>query len=159
MEKISAPINIVVVALSEKFSKAIASSLSCKLDMFMVDCHEMIVYDLIDPKDVLDRCGIEYFKKRERGVVRNCAEFFNTVVSINYELLKEYQELFSNSLIFYVKLPKDKIEQVPSYISYENRDKQLQKLSHENVIELDKRSSLQAVEKIMNKLGEYYENC
>ena len=88
MEKINAPINIVVVALSEKFSKAIASSLANRLDMFMVDCHEMIVYDLIDPKDVLDRCGIEYFKKRERSVVRNCAEFYNTVVSINYELLK-----------------------------------------------------------------------
>lgn len=159
MEKINAPINIVVVALSEKFSKAIASSLANRLDMFMVDCHEMIVYDLIDPKDVLDRCGIEYFKKRERSVVRNCAEFYNTVVSINYELLKEYQNLFTSSLVFYVKLPKDKIEQIPSFVSYENRDENLTKISNENVIELNKRSPLQAVEKIINKLGEYYENC
>ena len=157
MENIT-PINIVVVALSEKFSKTIASSLSDKLDMFMVDCHDMITYDLIDPKEVLDKCGIEYFKKRERSVVRNCAEFFNTVVSINYELLKEYQELFTNSLIFYVKLPKDKIEQVPSFISYENRDDNLKKISKENMIDLDKRSITQAVSKILNKLGEYYEN-
>ena len=109
MENINAPINIVVVALSEKFSKMIASSLAKKLDMFIVDCHEMIVYDLVNPKDVIEKCGIEYFKKREQGVVRNCAEFHDTVISINYELLKEYQNLFTNSIIFYVKLPKDKI--------------------------------------------------
>ena len=153
------PINIVVVALSEKFSRVVASSLAKKLDMFMVDCHEMIVYDLIDPKDVVDKCGIEYFKKREKSVVRNCSEYFNTVISINYELLKEYQNLFNNSLIFYVKLPQDKVEQVPSFVSYENRDKALEKMSNENVVELDKRSSLQAVEKIFTKLGEFYEDC
>ncbi len=152
------PINIVVVALNDKFSKGIASSLATKLDMFMVDCHEMIVYDLINPKDVLDKCGVEYFKKRERGVIRNCAEYYNTIISINYDLLKEYQELFSNSLIFYIKLPKDKINQAPNFVNYKNRDETLIKISNKNVVELDKRSSLKAVEKIMEKLGEFYEN-
>lgn len=159
MEKPSTPINIVIVALSEKFSKSIASSLADKLDMFMVDCHEMIVYDLINPKDVIEKCGIEYFKKRERGVVRNCLEFYNTVISINYELLKEYQDFLVNSLVFYIKLPKDKIEQVPSFISYENRDENLKKISHENMVILDKKSTVHAVEKILEKIGEIYENC
>jgi len=159
MDNENGPINIVIVALNEKFSKAIASSLSEKLDMFMVDCHEMIVYDLIDPKDVLDKCGIEYFKKREKSVVRNCAEFYNTVVSISYELLKEYQDLFKNSLVFYVKLPKDKVLQAPSIVDFENRDDQLDKISNGNIIKLDKRSTVQAVEKIMIRIGEIYENC
>ena len=159
MDKSNAPINVVVVALSEKFGKSVASSLASKLDMFMVDCHEMIVYDLINPKEVLEKCGIEYFKKRERSVVKNCAGFYNTVVSINYDLLKEYQYFFTNSLIFYVKLSKEKIDQVPSFVSYENRDEKLTEISNENIIQLDKRSATQAVGKIIEKLGEYYETC
>lgn len=157
MEKQSA-INIVVVSLSDKFTKAVASSLSTKLDMFMVDCHDMIVYDLINPKDVLEKCGIEYFKKREKGVVRNCAEYFDTIISINYELLKEYRELFSKSLVFYIRLPEEKIKQAPNLVAYEHRDAVLSEISKENIIQLDKRSSVQAVEKISIKLGEIYEN-
>lgn len=159
MDKSSSPINIVVVALSENFSKVVASSLSSKLDMFLVDCHEMIVYDLVNPKEVIEKCGLEYFKKREKSVLKNCSQFHDTVISISYELLKEYRELFSNSYIFYVKLPKDKIEQVPSNLAYESRDVNLKNVSKENIIELEKRSSVQAVNKIINRLGEYYENC
>ena len=159
MGNISTPINIAIVSLNDKFSKTIASSLASELDMFMVDCHEMIVYDLINPKDVLDKCGIEYFKKREKGVVRNCAEFYNTIISINFDLIKEYQSLFVNTLIIYLKLPKEKIKQVPNSISYENRDETLMNIVNNKVVELDKRSSTQAVKKIMERLGDFYENC
>ncbi len=153
------PINIAIVSLSDKFSKTVASSLATKLDMFMVDCHEMIVYDLIDPKDVLQKCGVEYFKKRERGAIKNCAGFYNTVISVTYDIMKEYYELFSNSLIIYVKLPQERVSQAPNKLSYEHRDKTLATISGGRVIDLDKRSSLQAVEKIISKLGDFYENC
>lgn len=159
MENKNAPINIVIVSLYDKFSQSVASNLATKLDMFMVDCHEMIVYDLIDPKDVLDKCGIEYFKKREKGVVKNCAEYYDTVISIKYDLLNEYHQLFENSLIVYIKLPQDKIKQVPNSISYENRDEKLKKIAKNNVVELEKRSTSIATEKIIKMIGEYYENC
>lgn len=159
MEKKVAPINVVIVALNEKFCKEVATSLADKLDMFLADCHELIVYDLIDPKDVIDKCGVEYFKKRERGVVKNCAGFYNTVISINYDLLREYQDLFTNSIIFYVKLEKDKVKDVPNVVAYENRDQNLQAITKKNVVELNNRSVAQAIKKIMIKLGEIYENC
>ena len=58
MDKNKSAINIVIVALNEKFSKNVASSLAEKLDMFVSDCHDLIVYDLVNPKEVLDKCGL-----------------------------------------------------------------------------------------------------
>ncbi len=153
------PINIAIVTLNDKFSNTIASSLASKLDMFMVDCHQMIVYDLINPKDVLQKCGVEYFKKRERGVIKNCAGFLDTVISVTYDIIKEYHPLFDNSLIIYVKMPENRISQAPNKISYDHRDKTLCEIANGRVVEIEKRSSVQAVKKIMEKLGDYYENC
>lgn len=159
MEKTNGPINIVIVALNEKFCKAVATSLSTRLDMFTVDCRDMIAYDLIDPNNVLDMCGVEYFKKRERGVVKNCAGFYNTVISINYELLSEYQDFFENSIVFYIKLPKEKIDQGPNRVDYVYRDEVLTKISKGNTIKPNNKSILETTNKIINKLGEIYENC
>lgn len=150
-------LNIVIVALNERFCKNVATSLANNLDMFVADCHEMIVYDLINPKDVIDKCGIEYFKKRERGVIKNCFGYSNTVLSINYELVSEYQDLLVNSLVIYLRLQKDKVTKVPNKIDYEHRDEQLINIS-DLTIELEHRSLAVAVKTIMGKIGELYEN-
>ncbi|MBO5022153.1 MAG: hypothetical protein J6C53_01585 [Clostridia bacterium] len=153
------PINIAIVSLNDKFSNTIASSLASKLGMFVADCHQMIVYELINPKDVLQKCGIDYFKKREKSAVKNCAGFLDTVISVNYDIIHEYHSLFENSLIIYVKLPEERITQAVNKVSYTHRDEFLREIANGMVIELEKRSSVQAVKKIMDKLGEYYENC
>lgn len=146
-------LNIILVSLNDKFCKNVATSLSEKLDMFVADCHEMIVYDLINPKDVIDKCGIEYFKKRECSVVKNCSSFLNTVLSINFELFKEYYQYFNNSLTIYLHLKKDKVARVPNKIDYQHRNDELIKLT-DFKIDLEMRSCNIAVKKIMEKLGE-----
>ncbi len=152
------PINIVIVSLNEKFSKNVAVTLANNLDMFVIDCHELIVYDLINPKEVVEKCGLEYLKKRERSVMKNCANYYNTAISINFDLLKENIEQFKNSLIFYLRLPEDKVSKVANSLDYENRDKTLLELSNVQ-IELSKCLTLQAVKKIISRIGEIYENC
>lgn len=151
------PINIVIVSLSEKFAQSVSSSLSKKLDMLMVDCHEMIVYDLINPQEVIEKAGLEYFKKREKSVIKNCAEFLNTVISIGYNLFVEYKELFKNSLVFYIHIPKKTVDEVVNQIAFEDRNEKIKDFT--NLICLEKRSSSEAVKKILEKMGEIYENC
>ena len=122
-----------------------------------MDCHEMIVYDLINPKEVIEKCGIEYFKKRERGVIKNCSTFLNTCISINFDLINQYVDFFDKSLIFFLKLPYEKITKVPDKIDFDNRNDILEKLSDET-ISIDKKSCNVAINKIIDKLGEMYEN-
>lgn len=157
METKNMPINIVIVTLSGAFSQKVASSLSQKLEMLSVDCHQMIVYDLINPQEVLDKAGIEYFKRRERGVVKNCSEFLNTVVSIDFNLFYEYKNFFNNSLVFFLKLPCKLIDNVAGQIAQKDREEKIKEISIS--LTLEKRSSVEAVKKILNKMGEMYENC
>lgn len=150
-------INILTISLNEKFCLNVASLLADKLDMFVADCHQMIVYDLIDPKQVIEKCGLEYMKKREKSVVKHCGEFCNTVISINFDLYKEYSALFQNSMVVYIKVPQERATSVSNKIDYDYRDKLLQSLAHITV-SVDKCLAKQSVKKIMTKLGDFYED-
>ncbi len=151
-------INILIVSLNDKFSKNVASVLADKLDMFIADCHQMIVYDLIDPKQVIEKCGLEYFKQREKSVMKRCADFCNTVLSIDFDLFKENYALFYKSIVIYLDLPEEKAAKVANKIDFENRDKFIKKYADFSIIQ-DKCLVLQSAKKIINKLGEIYENC
>ncbi|MBQ8792844.1 MAG: hypothetical protein IJZ62_04495 [Clostridia bacterium] len=152
------PINIVLVSLNEKFCKSVGENLADSLEMFSANCEELIIYDMINPKEVIEKCGIEYFRKRERDVVRNCSEYEDNVLSVSYNLFKSYHELFNNSLIICIRLPKGKQDKVPNEIDYQNRDDFLSQNSHIN-ISLEQKSIKKCNEFILKKMGEYYENC
>ena len=149
--------NIVIVSLNDKYCKNVAANLANLLDMFVADCHEMVVYDLINPKEVLEKCGLEYFKKREKSVINSCSQYYNTVLSINFELFKEYDELFDNSLIIYLKLPENRISKVVNEIDFKNRDNFL--IEHSDIIIQQNKCLVQnTVKSILKVMGEIYEN-
>lgn len=149
--------NILIVSLNENFAKRVSSLLAENLDMHSVYCHDMIVYDLINPKEVLEKCGLEYFQKRESRVVKTCASFLNTCISIDYDLFFKYHEFFENSLIIYLDLPYEKITKVPSIVDFNNRNLFLNNWADE-IIKLDKKSCNLAINYILKKMGERYEN-
>lgn len=151
-------INILVVSLNDKFCKNVATRLADKLDMFVADCQQMIIYELTNPKQVLEKCGFEYLLKRERSVMKHCSEFYNTVMSIDFELFKEFYEHFDKSIIVYLRLPEEKTSKVANKIDYEVRDNLLMQKSH-IVVELDKCLVIQSIKNIIAELGEFYENC
>lgn len=150
--------NILLVSLNDNFTKKVVSLLSNKLDMYNIDCYDMVVYDLIKPKEVIEKCGYEYFKKKEKGVIKNCSTFLNTCISINFDLINQYNEYFKNSLIFYLDLPLEKINKVPDKIDFENRINILKNLA-DFTIKLEKKSVNNAVENILNIMRGLYENC
>lgn len=145
--------NIVVVSLDEKFAKNVAKALADMLEMYFADCKELIAYDLINPEEVLQKCGLEYFKKREKGVVSNCADYENTVISVSYDLFKEYNELFNNSYVVYLELPKLKLKEPPSKIAYQSRDEFL-KNNADMMLSFDRKAVLSAAKQIVCRLGD-----
>lgn len=150
-------INIVIVSLNEKFCKGVATCLAESLEMFNADCEDMVSYSLINPKEVLDKCGLEYFKKKQKAAVRNCSEYENTVLSISYDLFKTYQKLFENSLVVYVKLPEGREDKVPNKIETKVRGKFLE-ANCQIMVEMQQKATKKCVNAIIQKMGEYYEN-
>ena len=146
-------INILLVSLDEKFSKKVALQLGDKLSMFFADCKDMIEYDLINPKEVLEKCGIEYFKKRERAVVKNCSEYYNNILSIDASLYIEYIDFFDKTFVIYLKLDKENVSKVVDKISFDKYDEFL-KTNSEIVVELSNKKTADAVKKIINLMGE-----
>ena len=145
--------NIVVVSLDEKFAKNVAKALADMLEMYFADCKELIAYDLINPEEVLQKCGLEYFKKREKGVVSNCADYENTVISVSYDLFKEYTKLFNNSYIVYLELPKLRLKEPPSKLAYQSRDEFL-KDNADMMLSFDRKVVLSAAKQIVCRLGD-----
>lgn len=143
--------NIVVISLSRGFCKGVALSLSSKLDMFNIDAKDMVTYDLINPKEVLEKCGVSYLKKRERGVIEGISGYLDCVISINFDLFKDNIDLFEKSLICYLALPLASVEGTINQLDYDFRDEFLTKNS-DIIIHLDKKSKKSAVAGILDKL-------
>ena len=144
--------NLVIVSLDDNFSKAVAQTLANQLDMFGCDVKQLIIYDLINPEEILEKCGYEYLKKREKGVVRSSADYQNTVISVSFDLYKEYSEEFTMSLIIYLQLQKTSIRAITSKIAYQSRDEFL-KDKADIVLMLDRKSKISACKGIVEKLG------
>ena len=144
--------NLVIVSLDDNYSKAVAQTLANQLDMFGCDVKELIIYDLINPEEILEKCGYEYLKKREKGVVRSSADYQNTVISVSFDLYKEYSEEFTKSLIIYLQLQKTSIRTTTSKIAYQSRDEFL-KDKADIVVSLDRKSKISACKGIVEKLG------
>ncbi len=145
--------NLLLVSLDEKFCKSISKELSTRLDMYNCDCKELIVYDLIDPKDVLDKCGIEYFKKRENSVLNNCANFENTIITIDFQLFKEYFNLFNNSLIIFIFVKNKLNFKVINKIDFDYRNNFLKEKS-DIIIPVDKKNINLICDNIIENLKE-----
>lgn len=145
--------NILLVSLDEKFCKEVSSVLSSEIGTYFADYKELIEYDLINPKEILEKCGLEYLRKKERGVIANSCDYRDTVFSINYDLYKQNYDLFKNSFIVYLRLDKELIKEVINKIEEENYDEFLKKTS-DIVINISKKDAELAKQKICKKLGE-----
>lgn len=146
-------VNLLIVSLDDKFSKNVAKELSDRLDMYYVDTKEMIAYELINPKEILQKCGYEYLKSREKNVIKSISNFENTIISISFDIYKEYFDLFNKSIIIYLILPIEKTRTSPNKISYQNRDEFLKSKSNINLY-FERKSKINASKQIIIKLQE-----
>lgn len=149
-------VNLAIICLNEKFGKCISTKLSKELDMFFVDCKELVAYDLIDSQAMLEHCGIEYLQEREFAAVRRCANFENTVIFLEYDLFKNNRDAFQEkTLLCYVKLPKELLSNKDPIqtIAFESRHQYLMQ-ECELVIDLHSLQQTTATKLICQKIGE-----
>ncbi|MBP3431649.1 MAG: hypothetical protein J6K39_02215 [Clostridia bacterium] len=147
---------IVIISLCDNHTKLWAEKLSQTLGMIFCDTKDLIEYELIDKKAVEELCTKEYLEHAETRVLKHIASFTNVVVSINYDyLIHNFNILKEEGLVVFLKLPRNFIQENGSTvdaISYENRTKELEKLSNVT-INLRKTDADFVCDKIIKTLG------
>lgn len=152
-------LNIVLVSLDASLAKETSQLLASKLDMHFLDCKAHVEYDLIDSGAILEQCGIEYLKKREKHALLHALSFENTILSCDFDLFKNNHAYFKRSLLCYLKLPEKHIskKEVINKLAFSAHDEFLQE-NCDVVCKLDNSKVNNAVDKVIKVLGEYYEN-
>lgn len=145
--------NILLVGLEKEFCRSVAEELSAKLQMHFASCEELVAYHVQERELILERVGLDYLKKKEKTALAECAGYMDTVLSIGFELFKNNFKLFTQSVICYLRLEKEKIKDIKSKIAYDERDQFLQKNCHFK-IDLTRKDKQTACKKIIEILGE-----
>lgn len=130
MDKQKEVINILLVSLDDKFARKVVEKLAEELDMYHCDCKDLVVYELINPKEILEKCGVDYFKKREKAVLENCSNYRDTIMSMDYDLFKEYYYLFKNSMVIFLNCMSSQNFKLASKIDRVNRENFLRQNSN-----------------------------
>lgn len=120
--------SILIVCLNEQFGQEVAKILADKLGMLFASCKDIVDYEVFDTKQVLEKCGIEYFQKKEKGALKHISKFENAVIFVDYEYFAKGYEYFSSNCNFiYLKAKKKQISNsVINEIAFEERTAELE---------------------------------
>lgn len=151
--------NIILISLDAKFAKSLSAALASTLEMHFSDCQELIEYDLIERGAILEKCGLEYLRERETFALKNMLGFHNTVLSCNYDLFKNNKRLFAENLICYLSLPQTEIgeDNVINKLAFATHHQFLEN-NCDIILSLKNKNEKSAAKKLVQALGEYYEN-
>lgn len=97
--------NVLLVGLIDRDVKEIALILSERINFFYLNCEDMIVYSLLEPKKMEAVCGKQYLDEQEKLVVSSLNSYENTLISMSYETFANNLSVISQSnLIVYLRL-------------------------------------------------------
>ena len=143
--------SILVVCLDEKKGQEVAHFLADELGMLFASCKDIVNYEVFDTKAVIEKCGVDYFEKKEISAIKHIAKYENSVIFVDYEYFnKGYNYFISNCNFVFVKAKKkqlDKEEQI-NLLAFEEREVELEKKC-EVVVPL--KSTKKTVEEILKE--------
>ena len=105
--------NILIVCLNEAKGQEIAYSLANVLSMLYANSNDIVAYEVFDTQAVIEKCGQEYFEKREKSALKHISRYSNVVVSVGYDYFNKGYDFFKNTCNFvYVKAKKKQLEEM-----------------------------------------------
>lgn len=122
MEKLGT--SILITCLDEEVGSKLSRSFADFLGLHFACCKEIIEYDLFDSNAILQKCGAEYFSKREKSVMKNISNYEDSVIFINFDLFQNNFSIFKNlHPSIFLNLPKKKIsaKEAINLIAYDDR--------------------------------------
>lgn len=122
--------SILVLCLNESIGSSLSKRLADFLGLHFADAKQIVEYDLFDSDEMIKKCGMAYFKKREKSSLKGLSNFEDSVIFLNYDLFVNNKMTFKKiTPKVYIKLAKRKLDKkndAISLLAYEERDKLLQ---------------------------------
>ena len=151
--------SILVLCLNESVGSGLSKELADFLGLHFANAKQIVEYDLFDSEDMIKKCGMAYFKKREKSSLKSLSNFEDSVIFLNYDLFVNNQTSYKKiSPKIYVKIAKRKLDKkndVINLMAYEERDKLLQEKA-DVTVEVSGESK-GALNKIIKELKRNYE--
>ena len=108
--------NLVVVSLSNNYSRQVGKQLADFFDMFYVDLNDILEYNLVDNK-MLETAGKEYFDKERKKIINSVTSYENSLVVADLELFllnNNFVYFKNNFLIIYLYCNESELEKYES---------------------------------------------
>ena len=122
--------SILITCISNATGKTLSQMFANDVGLHFACCKDILEYNLFDSATMLEKCGIEYLKKREREIVRAITEYENALIYVDYDTYQENEALFKTiHPNIYLHVPKNRVSAKDGLnkIAYEDRDIYLSK--------------------------------
>ena len=142
--------NILIVGLSDDFTRLFSSLLADKLDFYYLDVENLLEYSIMDRLKMEEVCGVRYLDEQEKKVIKSINDYQNTIISMKLDLFVGHlKNILSSNILVYLKFQKDQLENLNKLLKsksmnevvlndlvFDERDKFLKK-NCEIVVECD----------------------
>ena len=78
--------NIALICALDGFNKEVGGKLAGKLDFYFMDVEDYLQFNMVDPKEVVEKCGVEYLDELRAKTIAEVAAYYDTVISVNLDL-------------------------------------------------------------------------
>ncbi|MDR0850135.1 MAG: hypothetical protein LBN07_01475 [Christensenellaceae bacterium] len=85
--------NIALVCALEDFNKEVGGKLAGKLDFYFMDVEDYLQFNMIDPEEVIEKCGVDYLNELRAKTITEVAAYYDTVISVNLDLAMQDEHL------------------------------------------------------------------
>ena len=105
---------IVFMSLADLFGSKVASTVADDLSLFFLDLDKFIEYNMFDPSALLERCGVEHYKKQENRALIEAFDYEKTIYYSSFELFSNNVRLFMENkfIVVYIALSRSQLENV-----------------------------------------------
>lgn len=165
--------NITIISLLSDFSKDVSKALADKLEMYYVDVQGMMEFNLVNDKEVIELCGVDYLNKLQSKAIADVSSYDNAVIAVDFKFVtsdKNIKNLKVRSSIIYLAINQKIYPKLfEKYKTEENEKDDIVELSvfeeHDSiarevsdiVIDIDKVNDKGLIKKIIKTLEKHYE--
>ena len=100
--------NIAVVGIDRDIAYEVSKLIASELDMHFLDTIDLFEFDN-KPRtlsDILELCGIRYFREKEKGTLKYVSDFNNSVINLESGMAEcqgNFKIIKTNCLVVYLK--------------------------------------------------------
>ncbi len=102
---------ICITGLAGKFTENITKKLAKELDLYYANVINMLEFDIIDIRNTINICGLDYYKKLVAKKLKELTTYENDIVYLNYYIL-QYSEcrpvIREKFITIYLDLPEQR---------------------------------------------------